>query len=390
MAKKTLSAKEKFRAKLRGTLDGVEMSSSKYAEVSEWIDTGDYGLNRICSGDIYKGIPCGRVVVFSGESQSGKSLISCDVAANALNKNKFDVVYFFDGEGGAMKKMFQSRGCDLDLIEHILVDSVEDALIKIVTAFKEILEFQKSGEEYKALFILDSLGALITNKVISDVEKEKVAGDMGLRAKTCNLLVKACTIPALRSNVPFIIVNHIYANPNATYEEKIKQMSGGMGISYQSRLVIQCAQNYGIDDKDKKKGRERYYNYNTLTFFTTKNSFAKPTYQTVMVLNLNKGPVKLMGIFDTAIKYGFIQQNGGYYKIPSCDTPDKSFRKAEILTNEKLWESFMDDLNAKSYDELSYGGKEILDDDLEFLEQQLIDPTVDGIGDDIDIDSLTE
>ena len=106
-----------------------------------------------------------------------------------------------------------------------------------------------------------------------------------------------------------------------------------------------------------------------------------------MILNLNKGPIKLLSIFKPAIKYGFITKSGGYYKIPSSDNPDKSYRKAEILTNESLWESFLDDFDKMSMDDLSYGGKEILDDDQLFFEetlQQEIDV------DSIDIDSETE
>lgn len=389
MAKK-ISAKEKFEQELIASLEGVDFESSKYGEVTEWIDTGDYGLNRICSGSIYYGIPCGRVIVFSGESQSGKSLISCDIAANALNKNKFDKVFYFDGEGGAMKKMFKSRGCDPKNIIHILVETVEDALIKINKAFQSVKAYQKENgpESYKVMFILDSLGALITNKVLDDLnEKEKVAGDMGLRAKTCNLLVKAATIPALKTNIPFIIVNHIYDDPSTPHATKIKNMSGGKGIQYQARLVVQCAQKYDIEDGDKKKDRERYFNYNRLTFFTTKNSFAKPTYQSEMILNLNKGPLKLLSIFNTAIRYGFITKSGGYYKIPSSDTPDKSLRRGEILTNEKLWESFLNQLDEKSKDELSYGGKEVLDDEQVLLEEAMGEES--GV-DNIDIDTETE
>ena len=368
MPKKVKSNIEKFREMTRKSLDSQPFSSSQYGEVLDWIDTGDFGLNRIISGDIYKGIPSGRVVVFGGESQSGKSFISAQVAANALNKNKFDVVYYFDGEGGAMKSFFESRGCNLDNIEHVLVDSVEDALIKIVKQYKDIREFQKEEPNFKALFILDSIGALITNKVLSDVEKNKVANDMGLRAKICNLLVKATTIPALRTNVGLIIVNHVYDDPQAMYASKIKQQGGGKGIQYMARLVIQCSKKLEKDD-NKDKQDERAFQFNRLRFLTVKNSFAQPTYESNMILDFKKGPLRYYSIFDVAVKYGFIVKKGSWYLIPSSETPDKNFRAKEILTKPKLWESFIDELNEKSIEELSYGGKEIVDTDtLDFEE----------------------
>src|SRR5210317_142317 len=88
---------------LRKSTGSESFSSSKYGTVQEWIDTGDFGLNRIISGSIRKGIPTGRVIVLAGESQTGKSFIAAQIGANAL-KQGFHNIFYFDSEGGAMEE----------------------------------------------------------------------------------------------------------------------------------------------------------------------------------------------------------------------------------------------------------------------------------------------
>ncbi len=380
MAKKKMSKKDLFIKQMNKALDSVPFSSSKYGEVHEWIDTGDLGLNRIISGDTTKGIPSGRVVVLGGESQSGKSFIAAQIAANAMNLNMYDVVYYFDGEGGAMKEFFESRGCNLDKIMHVLVDTVEDATLKIISTYKKIEEIQKElekdGETFKALFILDSLGALITNKFFTDVEKKKVATDMGLRARACNNMVRACTIPALRTDVGLIIVNHIYDDPSALHATKLKNQSGGRGVQYMARLVIQCSKKFEKEDKSvvssgtKDKDDKRYFAFTKLRFITAKNSFAQPTFESEMVLDFRKGPLKYYSIWDAAVKYGFIVKDGNNWRIPSYKEPDKKFPRKRVLLTPEIWESFMDEFNKKSIEELSYGGGEVIDAETALFEDE--------------------
>ena len=44
------------------------LADSPTADVKEWIGTGSYILNAGLSGSLFKGIPSGRITVFSGVS----------------------------------------------------------------------------------------------------------------------------------------------------------------------------------------------------------------------------------------------------------------------------------------------------------------------------------
>ena len=42
------------------------LNESSYAEVKDFLDTGSFALNRVLTGDIHKGIPCGRITTLFG------------------------------------------------------------------------------------------------------------------------------------------------------------------------------------------------------------------------------------------------------------------------------------------------------------------------------------
>ena len=322
---------------IRKTTGSQSFATSKYGTVQNWICTGDYGLNRIISGDIYKGIPSGRVIILAGDSQTGKSFIAANIAGNALKKLDFNTIFYFDSEGGAMEEFFSGRGCDTEKIEQILVDSVQDAAVKILAVYKQIERFKEENPDYKALMILDSLGALVNNKFINDAEKGKVVSEMGGRAKIVNNMMKSLTIPALRSDTSIIVVNHVYDDPAAMFSSKIKHQGGGKGSQYMSRVTLQCTRSF---TKEDKADAENAYKATTLKFMTTKNAYVKPFFQSEMYLDFSDGPHKYFGLFKPAVAYGFIQNpTKGFYTVPSYS--DKKMRLREIMDSPEIWETFI-------------------------------------------------
>ena len=366
---------------IRKSTGSQAFSTSKYGTVQNWICTGDYGLNRIISGDIYKGIPSGRVVILAGDSQTGKSFIAANIASNALNKLDFDTIFYFDSEGGAMEGFFGSRGCDTEKIEQILVDSVQDAAVKILAVYKLIERFKEENPDYKALMILDSLGALVNNKFINDAEKGKVASEMGGRAKIVNNMMKSLTIPALRSDTSIIVVNHVYDDPASMFPSKIKHQGGGKGSQYMSRITLQCSKSF---TKEDKADAENAYKATTLKFMTTKNAYVKPFFQSEMYLDFSDGPHKYFGLFKPAVAYGFIQNpTKGFYTVPSYS--EKKMRLREIMDSPEIWETFLDDLNERSKSEMSYSGtgKDIEENELEQLVEEVNMPDDEIVPDEI-------
>ena len=56
--------------------------------------------------------------------------------------------------------------------------------------------------------------------------------------------------------------------------------------------------------------------------------------ETTMYVDLNKGISKYAGLWDDAIRHGFIVQQGAWYTVPSYN-PDKKYRKDDIADNDE-------------------------------------------------------
>ena len=63
------------------------LAESTLAKVTEYLSTGNFAINRVLTGDIYKGFPVGRISCIAGASQSGKSLLVANTVVEALKNN---------------------------------------------------------------------------------------------------------------------------------------------------------------------------------------------------------------------------------------------------------------------------------------------------------------
>lgn len=347
---------DSFLKSLRSKTGSTSIKESRYGDVSTWISTGSLALNRILSGSIKKGIPSGRITILAGETSTGKSLLAGLIMANAL-KQGFDHIFYFDAEGGGSSEFFENVGCDANKIEQILVSSVEEAQVKILEVYNGIRELKKSLKEDeevpKFLCVLDSLGALVAEKLLTDADKGKVASEMGGRSKKVNNMIKAITIPALETDTAMICINHVYDDPAAMFAGKIKNQGGGKGIQYMGSINVQCTK---LLEKDEEKDSEQFYSGTHLRFFTVKNRFARPSLECDVYLDFKKGFVRpFESLWDEAVRGGFIlNPKQGYYTVPSWKEPEKMFRQSQICSNVEIWKSFLDKFEEWSKNDLAY------------------------------------
>ena len=368
-----------FLNKYREKTGSDSIAQSRYGEPKYWISTGSMALNRILSGSIKKGIPSGRITVLAGESSVGKSLIAATLIANA-QKDGCQHVFYFDSEGGAGRKFFENAGCDPESIEQILVENVEDAQIKILDTFNMIIEYKEKDPNAKFLCVLDSLGALVAAKVLRDAEKDKVVSEMGGRAKVVNNMVKALSIPALKSDTPMIIINHVYQNPGALFTSKIQAQGGGLGVQYMGSINVQCSR---CLEKDEDKDSEAYYGQTRLHFFTVKNRMIRPSLECDIWLDFKKGFVRQFeSIFDEAVRGGFlVNTKQGWYACPTWSDPEKNFRKSYLISGQskEVWMTFLNQFEEWSNTDLAYKALDQNFDEAEEECDQIIDDEIDNV-----------
>ena len=200
----------KFRKSITKSVPGV---SSGFRDPDTWVSTGNYCLNRLISGDFQKGIPLGKVTVLAGESGAGKSFIAAgNVVRNAQEKGIF--VVLIDSENALDEKWLHA----LD------VDTSEDKLLKLNVAMidevaKIISEFMKDykaeyadvddAERPKILFVVDSLGMMLTPTDVDQFGKGDMKGDMGRKPKALAALVRNCVNMFGDYNVGMVCTNPV-------------------------------------------------------------------------------------------------------------------------------------------------------------------------------------
>ena len=227
----------KFRKSITKAVPGMSVG---FRDPDTWISTGNYCLNKLISNDFHRGIPLGKVTVLAGESGAGKSYIaSGNIVKNAQDQGIF--VVLIDSE----------NALDQSWLHALNVSTEDDKLLKLNVAMiddvaKIISDFMADyRKEYtdvvdedrpKVLFVLDSLGMMMTPTDVNQFEKGDMKGDMGRKPKALAALVRNCVNMFGDFNVGMIATNHTYASQDMFDPDD--KISGGQGFIYASSIVI--------------------------------------------------------------------------------------------------------------------------------------------------------
>jgi hypothetical protein len=212
----------KFRKSITKSIDGLSVG---FNDPTDWIPTGSYALNYLISGDFFKGIPLGKVSLFSGESGSGKSFIcSGNIVKNAQEKGIF--VILIDTENALDEQWLKNLGVDtseekLLKLSMSMIDDVAKTITEFVKEYKQLPE----NEKPKVLFVIDSLGMLLTPTDVNQFESGDIRGDLGRKPKALMALVRNCVNMFGSLNIGLVATNHSYASQDPYNPDPI--VSGG-------------------------------------------------------------------------------------------------------------------------------------------------------------------
>ena len=212
---------------------GDVISKSDFSKITEWIDSGNYHLNAVFSGDLFGGIPNNRTICLAGDSGTGKTFLLLNMCREA-QKMGYYVVYY-DTEGAVDVDNIQSFGVDPEKFDHQPVSDIAKFRTSITTLCKKLMEAKEKGYKTPKIFIaLDSLGMLATTKEIDDAISGNTAADM-TRAKTIRSLFRIITSDLTGLGIPFVFTNHTYAS---TGMFPTINLSGGGGLIYSASVIL--------------------------------------------------------------------------------------------------------------------------------------------------------
>ena len=305
------------------------------------VSTGNYALNYLLSGDFRKGIPLGKVSVFAGESGAGKSyIVSGNIVKHAQEQNIF--VVLIDSENALDESWLQALGVETseDKLLKLNMAMIDD-VAKTISTFMDDYRNMKEEDRPKVLFVIDSLGMLMTPTEVNQFDAGDMKGDMGRKAKALKALVTNCVNMFGAHNVGMVVTNHTYASQDMFDPDD--KISGGSGFVYASSMVVAMKKLKLKEDEDGNKTST--VNGIRAACKVMKTRYAKPFESVQVKIPYETGMDPYSGLFDLFEAKNLLEKVGNRYKYVSSEGKETlEYRKN--WTGELL-EMIMNDLPAK-------------------------------------------
>lgn len=315
----------KFRTQLTKSIKGM---SAGFHDPTDWISTGNFALNYLLSGDFRKGIPLGKVSVFAGESGAGKSyIVSGNIVKHAQEQGIF--VVLIDSENALDETWLQALGVDTSEEKLLKLNmAMIDDVAKTISTFMDDYRSMNEEDRPKVLFVVDSLGMLMSPTEVNQFEAGDMKGDMGRKAKALKALVTNCVNMFGSYNVGMAVTNHTYASQDMFDPDD--KISGGSGFVYASSMVVAMKKLKLKEDEDGNKTSQVHGIRAACKVMKTR--YAKPFESVQVKIPYDRGMIPTSGLLDLFEAKGLVEKQGNRLKYTSVSGD-------EILKYRKAWES---------------------------------------------------
>ena len=340
----------KFRKTLTKSIDGLGVG---FNDPTDWVSTGNLALNYLISGDFNRGIPLGKVSVFAGESGAGKSyIVSGNIVKSAQEQGIF--VVLIDSENALDEAWLHALGVDTSEEKLLKLNmAMIDDVAKTVNDFMSEYKTMPEDDRPKVLFVIDSLGMLLTPTDVDQFQKGDMKGDMGRKPKALTALVRNCVNMFGSANVGLVATNHTYASQDMFDPDD--KISGGQGFIYASSIVVAMKKLKLKEDEDGNKVSDvRGIRAGCKVM---KTRYAKPFEGVQVKIPYETGMNPYSGLVDLAEKNNLLVKDGNRLRFGEGDNEIKMFRKA--------WESNEDGCLDKVMEHLKNQTKEVNIEDVE-------------------------
>jgi len=329
----------KFRKSITKSIDGLSIG---FNDPTDWVSTNNYALNYLISGNFKRGIPLGKVTVFAGESGAGKSFIcSGNLVANAQKQGIFPIL--IDTENALDEEWLKALDVDtspdkLLKLNMAMIDDVAKTITEFVAEYKTMPE----DERPKVLFVIDSLGMLLTPTDVNQFQAGDLKGDMGRKPKALTALVRNCVNMFGAYNIGMVATNHTYASQDMFDPDD--KISGGQGFIYASSIVVAMRKLKLKEDEDGNKVSE--VNGIRAACKIMKTRYAKPFESVQVKIPYETGMNPYSGLVDLAEAKGLLKKEGNSLVYTSADGEIiKQFRKAWEKNEKNGLDIMMEDIS---------------------------------------------
>ena len=311
----------KFRKDITKSIEGLSIG---FHDPTDWVSTGNYALNYLISGDFKKGVPLGKVTVFAGESGSGKSYIcSGNLVRNAQEQGIY--VVLIDSENALDESWLHDLGVQTsdDKLLKLNMAMIDD-VAKTISTFMKDYKAMAEDDRPKVLFVVDSLGMLMSPTEVNQFDAGDMKGDMGRKAKALKALVTNCVNMFGSCNVGLVATNHTYASQDPYNPDP--NVSGGQGFVYASSILVAMKKLKLKEDEEGNKVSEVLGIRAGCKIMKTR--YAKPFEDIQIQIPYETGMNPYSGFFDLLEARELVKKEGNRYAYTDLNGEiHKYFRK---------------------------------------------------------------
>ena len=201
-----------FLTKFKKELAKLENVSTDFRPPSHWYTTGNLAVNKIMSGDYYRGIPQGRISILAGPSGAGKSFLLGNILKAAQADGAF--IMALDSENAIDTDWLQRIGVDISEKNFLGISVV--TIADVVASVSDFIKmYEKEYGKYnkdapKVIIALDSLDMLLTETEEAHFNAGVQKGDQGQRAKQMKAFLRTTVSRIKALNIAFIGTHQVY------------------------------------------------------------------------------------------------------------------------------------------------------------------------------------
>jgi RecA/RadA recombinase len=175
------------------------------------------------------------------------------------------------------------------------------------------------------MFVIDSLGMLLTPTDVNQFDAGEMKGDLGRKPKALTALVRNCVNMFGSYNVGLVCTNHTYASQDMFDPDD--KISGGQGFIYASSIVVAMKKMKLKEDEDGNKVSD--VNGIRAGCKVMKTRYAKPFEGVQVKIPYTTGMSPYSGLTDLIEKKELLKREGNSLVFTTSDGEIiKKFRKA--------------------------------------------------------------
>lgn len=189
------------------------------------------------------------------------------------------------------------------------VNDVASVMSEFIDWYRKQYDGVPKEEQQPFLFIIDSLGMTITDNEEKQFNSGDMKGDMGIKAKQLNSLVRNCVHMISEYDIGVVATNHTYASQDMFSPED--KVSGGRLLEYGSSILVAMRRK---TDKDGAKVTGINSKCKVM-----KSRYGRPFITADVIIDFKNGVNPYSGLLDFFTDIGLVHQGGAY-----CSYIDKN------------------------------------------------------------------